>query len=461
MSTTPPTTVDSGGRGTPPAAAADTDGSLPPDRESGRSWLSMVFLAPALLLLAVFVLYPIGFSVVRSLYDAPGKEFVGFDNYVSLFTDGNTATALKNNIIWVVVAPTLVTVLGLMFAVLTERISWVTVFKTLVFMPMAVSFLASGVIFRLVYEQEPERGLANAVVVSVHDMFSSSTGYPGARPSDPDAFPAASNGTVTSADTFSTGSTAQIPLLAVQQDDVPSDAVPAQEASDSVSNADIGGTVWLDFTLGGGGEPGVIDDTEKGLPGLEVEAVDPDGQVVGTATTADDGTFTVSGLSPGDYQLQLQASNFSEPFNGVTWLGPKLVTPAIIAAYIWIYAGFAMVLIAAGMAAIPRGALEAARMDGATEWQVFRRVTMPLLAPVLVVVFVTLVINVLKVFDLVFIIAPGSVQPDANVLALQMWKVSFGGGQDQGLGSAIGVFLLFLVVPAMVFNIRRFRKEQQ
>jgi len=76
-------------------------------------------------------------------------------------------------------------------------------------------------------------------------------------------------------------------------------------------------------------------------------------------------------------------------------------------------------------------------------------------------VLVTLVINALKVFDLVFIIAPGSVQPDANVLALQMWKVSFGGGQDQGLGSAIGIFLLLLVVPAMIFNIRRFRRDQQ
>jgi alpha-glucoside transport system permease protein len=53
------------------------------------------------------------------------------------------------------------------------------------------------------------------------------------------------------------------------------------------------------------------------------------------------------------------------------------------------------------------------------------------------------------------------VQPDANVLALQMWKVSFGGGQDQGLGSAIGLFLLLLVIPAMIFNIRRFRREQQ
>ena len=76
-----------------------------------------------------------------------------------------------------------------------------------------------------------------------------------------------------------------------------------------------------------------------------------------------------------------------------------------------------MVLIGAGLAALPRDALEAARMDGANEWQIFRRITVPLLAPVLTVVFVTLVINVMKVFDLVYIIAPGPVQEDATVLA--------------------------------------------
>ena len=84
---------------------------------------------------------------------------------------------------------------------------------------------------------------------------------------------------------------------------------------------------------------------------------------------------------------------------------------------------------------------------------------MPLLGPVIVVVFVTLVINVLKLFDLVFVIAPGSVQSDANVLALQMWRVSFGGGQNQGLGSAISIFLLLLVIPAMIVNVRRFRRD--
>ena len=120
-----------------------------------------------------------------------------------------------------------------------------------------------------------------------------------------------------------------------------------------------------------------------------------------------------------------------------------------------------MVVIGAGLAAIPREALEAARVDGATEWQVFRRVTVPLLRPGAAVVLVTLVINVLKIFDLVFVIAPGSVQDDANVLALEMWRVGLRRWRDHGLGSALAVFLFVLVLPAMVFNIRRFRREER
>lgn len=88
----------------------------------------------------------------------------------------------------------------------------------------------------------------------------------------------------------------------------------------------------------------------------------------------------------------------------------------------------------------------------------FRRVTVPLLAPVLAVVTVTLMINVLKIFDLVFIIAPGSSQDDANVLALELYRKGF--AEDQpGIASAISVFLLLLVIPVMWFNIRRLRRE--
>jgi alpha-glucoside transport system permease protein len=216
--------------------------------------------------------------------------------------------------------------------------------------------------------------------------------------------------------------------------------------------------VWLDFVKGGGGRPNVIDPGEKALSGIRIEAV-KDGKVVATAKAGEDGTYALPADQAEGAKLRLPAANFKEPYNGVDWLGPSLVTPAIIGSYVWMWAGFAMVLIAAGLAGVPRELLEAARMDGASEWQVFRKVTVPLLAPVLAVVLVTLMINVLKIFDLVYVIAPGATQADANVLALELYLRSFGGDANQGVGSALAVLLLLLVVPVMVVNIRRIRRE--
>jgi alpha-glucoside transport system permease protein len=493
----------------------------PPPAESGRlgptPWLSAGFLLPAIVLLGLLVLYPILYSIWRSLYDAGGSRFVGLDNYVSMFTDQVTFgwsnssaigivvlitvltviiltvglltdaikrstalkigfivlplvdvaayfilvisspmfTAIKNNVIWVVFAPTIITALGLVFAVLTERIRWASAFKLIVFMPMAISMLAAGVIFTLVYDRAPERGVLNAAVVGVHDVFKKSTGYPGAHPRPNGPLTAQGKGFITK-QPVQPGQPAVLPLVAVNIETQKALSVVKPPAAQP---GVITGTVWVDFAPGGGGTQNQPDAREKGLSGVKIEAVSG-GRVAGTATSRDDGTFTFGSLPSGSYMLRLPESNFATPFNGVDWLGPTLVTPAIIGSYVWIWAGFAMVLIGAGLAAIPRDALEAARVDGATELQVFWRVTMPLLAPVLVVVMVTLMINVLKIFDLVYIIAPSATQQDANVLALQMYLSSFGGGNDQGLGSAIAVVLFLLVLPAMVFNIRRFRQEQ-
>jgi alpha-glucoside transport system permease protein len=412
-----------------------------------RSWGALAFILPAAVLLGALVAYPILFTVVRSLYDRSGDAFVGVDNYAAVFSNERTLIALRNNVIWVVVAPSVVTSLGLIFAVLSERISWQTAFKVVVFLPMAISFLAAGVIFRLVYEQDPQRGVANAVVTSVVDTFREPGRYPGARLRDG----------VLTAESRPTGRDSAVKTFAVvglPPALVPDDAEQAVAPSSSPAKG-VAGVVWLDFRPGGGGEPGVIDEGERGLPGMKVEAVRGN-KVVASATADETGRFVLDQTGDG---VRLAASNFREPFGGINWLGPTLVTPSVIGAYVWVWAGFAMVVIAAGLAAIPREVLEAARVDGANEWQVFRRVTVPLLAPVLAVVFVTLVINVLKVFDLVLIIPPGSMQDDANVLALEMWRVSFGGARDQGLGSALGVLLFVLVLPAMAFNIRRFRRD--
>lgn len=427
-----------------------------PRRVTGtRRLMAAAFLLPALVLLGALVVHPIGYSLHRSFFDRAGTGFAGLDNYVEIFTDDTILTAVRNNLVWVVVAPTVATALGLIFAVLTERVRWGTAFKLIVFMPMAISMLAAGIIFRLVYEQDPDRGVANAVWVGVHDTFSESAAYPRAKPLPAHPLEAAGGGAYITKEPVRAGSPALLPLVGVAPGDMPADARPALPAAAAPDQ--VTGTAWLDFTRGGGGTPNTIDAREPGLKGLKVEAV-RDGRVVATATVAADGTFTLPGVADGAH-LRLPESNFREPYNGVDWLGPTLVTPAIIGSYVWMWAGFAMVLIAAGLAGMPRELLEAARVDGANEWQVFRRVTVPLLAPVLAVVLVTLMINVLKIFDLVFIIAPGSVQDDANVLALQLYRSSFGTDAHLGVGSAIAVLLLLLVIPVMFFNIRRIRRE--
>ncbi|WP_256961983.1 carbohydrate ABC transporter permease [Streptomyces sp. NRRL B-24572] len=422
------------------------------------------FLLPALLLLGALVVYPIGYSVRRSLFDRSDASFVGLDNYLALVTDDSLRTAVRNNLIWLVVAPAVATALGLVFAVLTERVRWGTAFKLVVFMPMAISMLAAGIIFRLVYEQDPDRGVANAVWVGVHDTFAESSGFPRARPLPVHPLKAAGGGAFVTKEPVRAGVPVLLPLVGVAPAQMPQDARPARTphatGTGTGTGADITGTAWLDFTRGGGGKPNVVDPKELGLKGLRIEAV-RDGKVVATATAAADGSFSLPADRADGAVLRLPASNFREQYDGVEWLGPSLVTPAVIGAYVWMWAGFAMVLIGAGLAAVPRELLEAARVDGANEWQVFRRITVPLLAPVLVVVLVTLMINVLKVFDLVFVIAPGSAQDDANVLALQLYRSSFGTDADLGVGSAIAVVLLLLVLPVMVVNIRRIRRESR
>ncbi len=420
-----------------------------------RRLIAAAFLLPALVLLGALVVHPIGYSLYRSFFDRSGDTFVGGDNYRELLRDDTIRTALKNTALWVVFAPATATALGLIFAVLTERVRWGTAFKLLVFMPMAISMLAAGIIFRLVYDHDPDRGVANAVWVGVHDTFAESSAFPKARPGRDSPLADAGGGAFITRDPVRAGTPVLLPLVGVAPEALP-DGTRTAGTSEAVPGK-VTGTVWQDFTRGGGGATNVVDPTEQGFSGMRIEAV-KDGRVVDTATAGADGTFALSAKADGA-RLRLPAANFREAYAGVQWLGPALVTPAVIGAYVWMWAGFAMVLIGAGLAAVPRELLEAARVDGANEWQVFRRITVPLLAPVLAVVLVTLVINVMKIFDLVFVIAPGAVQDDANVLALQLYRTSFGTDADPGLGSAIAVLLLVLVIPVMLVNIRRLRKE--
>jgi len=418
-----------------------------------RYALSLGFLLPALFLLGIWIVYPTVRTLVRSFFSDSGGRFVWFDNYEQLFTSDVLLTAIKNNAIWVAVVPALVTAIGLIFAVLTERVSWSLAFKTAVFMPLAVSAFAAGITWRLVYLKDPDRGALNAGIRVAKDAFSVPGVLSEASPSTPSLTPHA--GGIVLKTPLRSGEVAKLGLTGIPPSSIPTGAV--QAATPSPKPGAIEGVVWRDFKPGGG-KPGQVEQTELGLPGVTVQ-LQQNGKTAASATTKSDGRFAFDDLKPGSYQVGIGAKTFATPFAGISWLGASLITPAVIIAYIWIWAGFAMVVIAAGLAAIPRDVLEAARTDGGTEWQVFRRVTVPLLAPVLSVVFLTMLINVLKVFDIVIAVAPESVQSNANVLALALWRTAFSGSAQFGLGSAIAVFIFVLVVPILLLNIRRFKRD--
>ena len=419
-------------------------------------WLPLAFLLPAFFFLGVWVVYPTFATMWRSLFSDRGDRFVGLDNYERMFTDEAVQTAIRNNVLWVLIIPAGVTAVGLVFAVLIEKVRWSVAFKIAVFIPLAVSLFAVGVIWRIMYQEDPERGAVNAAIVGIQGIVGDTGVLSSARPST-EAITGTPQGGLTLQEAIEPGEVALLGLTAIRADEIPEGAVDAVEPEPLQGG--ITGVVWRDFKPGGG-TPGEVESEELGIAGVTVELREGESSsAVESTTTEDDGTFVFEEVESGTYRVAIGSQTFAEPFQGFSWLGPTLITPAIMIAYIWVSAGFAMVIIAAGLSAIPRDTLEAARTDGATEFQVFRRITVPLLAPVLTVVFVTQIIAVLKIFDLVLAIAPGSSRDDATLLAFEMWRRSFSGQNLYGLGSAISTFLLLLFIPFLIVNVRRFRTE--
>ena len=449
-----------------PAGVGGSSGPAPPGapvaavrRGSGtgggaKRGMAALFLAPALILLGALVVYPIFATIVASFQNRTGNEFVGLANYEELLTNHRTLVAIRNSIVWVAVVPATMTALGLVFAVLSERVTFQRAFKAAIFMPMAISLLAGGVIWRVMYEEAPERGVLNAAIRAATEVVRPPGEYTGAAPSE--GMEGAGKGMALTAPVVA-GGNYTLGLVALPPEQVPEDAL---QAVTPVPAADeVVGVVFRDFRPGGGGVRGAVDEGELGLPGMKVDLREADGDVAKSALSGEDGTFRIEDVAAGTYRLELSPANFREPFGGVQWLGPTLITPSIIVAYIWVWAGFAMMVLAAGLAALPREVLEAARVDGANEWQNFRRIIVPLLKPEMGVVFITLVIYALKIFDIVLVVAPEAVQDNANVIALEMWRTAFG-ARDQGLGAAVAVLLFLLVLPVMLLNLRKFRGER-
>jgi len=130
---------------------------------------------------------------------------------------------------------------------------------------------------------------------------------------------------------------------------------------------------------------------------------------------------------------------------------------ALIAVYVWMWTGFCMVILSAALKGVPTEILEAARVDGANEVAIFFRIVVPMISPTIAVVATTMVINLLKIFDIIYVMTGGNFGTD--VVAVEYYNRLFT-FNDFGVSSALAVILLIAIVPIMIFNIRRFRQQE-
>jgi alpha-glucoside transport system permease protein len=443
---------------------------------------SLGFLVPAAILLLAIVIYPAIVTVRDSFLNETATKAVGFANYKALFSTADVLISLRNNIIWVLVFPFIVTVIGLVLAVLTERIRWSTAFKTVIFLPIVFSVTASSLIYTQIFALDPHIGVVNAVIQTVSDWVSPPGAYPltaGQTASSlaSSGVVAGPSGSLDSSGTVRAGGTVKMGLTGISPQTLATlGALPAREPVSS--HGAVNGLVWRSFSPSNPTNTTSVFPDEDGLPNMHVALIDSQGSSVASATTDSHGNFSFPNVGSGDFHTRITASNFQTGFTGIAWLGGQSLTPtsnlsqtgqallsvplvtiSMILAYLWIWAGFTMVVVAAGLAALDREVLEAAHVDGATEFQTFRRITMPMLAPVLTVVAVTMVINVLKIFDIIINLGADNSEPggQASTLASNVYYLGFGGGVHTGLASAIAVVLFILVIPAMLFNLKRIR----
>jgi alpha-glucoside transport system permease protein len=138
---------------------------------------------------------------------------------------------------------------------------------------------------------------------------------------------------------------------------------------------------------------------------------------------------------------------------------PQFVNYGLIAAYVWASTGFVMVVLSAAIKGIPTEIMEAARVDGATEWQIFRRVMLPMLSLPIAIVTIWLFINVIKVFDIIYVMTGGGPGTSSRVIAFTMYQETFFNGRP-GYGASVAVIMVVLLLPVMIMNVRRFRSER-
>ena len=360
-----------------------------------RPWL---FLFPAMVLLGIYLAYPVFATAWLSLtQDAPGntREFVGLANYTSMFSEDKFWESMKNNMIWLIVVPAMSTAFGVLAAQLTDRIWWGNIAKSLIFMPMAISFVGASVIWKLIYDTRPidqaQIGLLNAVWLKLGGGFWS--------------------------------------VLVVK-------VLPALTLAALV--VAILWVLWLIARpmLQGAGGAGIV---KAG----RVLAV-----VIGAWLA-----FTLASWIAGIFSADLAYGKAQ------TWLTiPFWNNFFLMIVLVWIQTGFAMVIISGALRGVPEDTIEAAIIDGANPFQVFFQIKMPQIMSTVVVVWTTITITVLKVFDIVLAMTNG--QWETQVLANYMFDKLFR-ANDWGIGSASAMVIMLLVLPILVWNVYNARKEMR
>ncbi len=360
-----------------------------------RPWL---FLFPAIFALGLYLAYPVFETLRLSLTDRDqGGAFVGLANYNQMFNEPKFWEALRNNLLWLIVVPAASTAFGLLAAQLTDRIKWGSIAKSLIFMPMAISFVGAGVIFKLIYETRPadqnQIGVLNAVWLQFDGGVGSFLFL--------QALPA-------------------LMLIAFGAMVAYVGWILVRPIVNSRENAGGAGFLLLRLIAG-----------------------------VGALALVYVSLTSLVGLFTFDYP-------YGEP---QTWLTiPFWNSFLLMVVLIWIQTGFAMVILSAALRGIPEETVEAAIVDGANPFQIFFKIKVPQIMGTIVVVWTTITITVLKVFDIVFAMTNG--QWETQVLANYMFDKLFR-ANDWGLGSAAAIVIMVMVSPILIWNVYNARKEMK
>ena len=360
-----------------------------------RPWL---FIFPAMFALGLYLAYPVFETLRLSLTDRDqGGAFVGLANYNQMMAEPKFWEALRNNMLWLIVVPAASTAFGLLAAQLTDRIKWGAAAKSLIFMPMAISFVGAGVIFKLVYEARPadqsQIGVLNAVWLQFEGGIGSFLFL--------QALPA-------------------LMLLAFAAIVAYVGWIFVRPIAESRQNGGGAGYVPLRLFVA--------------LAAL---------YLVYLSLTSLVGLFTF------DYP-------YGEP---QTWLTiPFWNSFLLMVVLIWIQTGFAMVILSAALRGIPEETVEAAIIDGANPFQIFFKIKVPQIMGTILVVWTTTTLMVLKVFDVVFAMTNG--QWETQVLANYMYDKLFR-ANDWGVGSASAMIIMLLVAPILIWNVYNARKEMR